>query len=124
MSRWQRAKGRRGELEVAARLNDLLIGADASLIYGQEEIGGRRGDVASTLGNFEVKRRATFPDWLEIADGVRGVYCRRDRGEWYVVIRASDFEALLCGLDRMREINEPPRSRHGAGEMAGAEAEG
>jgi drug/metabolite transporter (DMT)-like permease len=45
-------------------------------------------------GRVEVKRRAIFPSWLNLAENVRGVYCRRDRGEcprgagiWLFVIR-------------------------------------
>jgi len=94
MSRHQRDKGRRGELEVLARLN--AIGADGTLCYGQEELGGSNGDVLTTHGLFEVKRRASFPSWLNLAENVRGVYCRRDRGEWLVVMRAVDVETLMA----------------------------
>lgn len=89
----QRDKGRRGELEVLARLN--TIGGDGELLYGQAELGGKDGDVSTTYGLFEVKRRAAFPSWLNLGESVRGVYCRRDRGEWLVVVRAYDYELLL-----------------------------
>lgn len=89
----QRSKGRRGELEVLARLN--AIGGDGELLYGQAELGGKDGDVDTLHGRFEVKRRASFPAWLNIEDGVRGVYCRRDRGEWMVLLRAKDAELLM-----------------------------
>jgi len=93
MGKHQRDKGRRGELEVLSRLN--AIGGDGELVYGQEELTGKRGDVDTIMGSFEVKRRAAFPAWLNLAEGVRGVYCRRDRGEWMVLLRASDAELLL-----------------------------
>ncbi len=32
---------------------------------------------------------------VTLAEGVRGVYCRRDRGEWHVVVRAGDWEEML-----------------------------
>lgn len=93
MGAHSRRKGRSGELDVQRRLNE--IGGDAELNYGQPELGGDKGDVLSNYGAFEIKRRASFPSWLNLRDGVRGVYCRRDRGEWYVVVRASDYEVLL-----------------------------
>lgn len=94
MSKHQRDKGRRGELEVLCRLN--AIGGDGELLYGQAELGGKDGDVSTNYGLFEVKRRAAFPAWLHLSESVRGVYCRKDRGEWYVVVRASDFEELIA----------------------------
>ncbi len=96
-----RTKGRSGELEVQKRLT--AIGGDAVLNYGQPEEGGAVGDVLSTLGNFEVKRRAIFPSWLNLTESVRGVYCRRDRGEWLVVVRARDYERLLLD-ERERQV--------------------
>jgi hypothetical protein len=89
----QRDKGRRGELEVLARLN--AIGGDGELLYGQPELGGKDGDVDTLLGKFEVKRRAAFPAWLDIPDNCRGVYCRRDRGPWMVLLRATDAEEMM-----------------------------
>jgi hypothetical protein len=89
----QRDKGRRGELEVLSRLN--AIGGDGVLNYGQEELSGADGDVQTVFGQYEVKRRASFPSWLDLAENVRGVYCRRDRGEWMVLVRATDYELLL-----------------------------
>lgn len=100
MSAHQRRKGRRGELEVAARLNE--IGGDCSLRYEQPEAGGANGDVQSIYGNVEVKRRASLPDWMHLQDNVRGVYVRQDRGEWLVLIRARDFEELVANFGRNR----------------------
>lgn len=93
MGKASRSKGRRGELEVQARLNE--IGGDAVLLYGQAELGGQDGDVSSNYGLFEAKRRAAFPAWMDLRENVRAVYCRRDRGEWMVLLRAFDFEQLL-----------------------------
>lgn len=93
MSKHQRDKGRRGELEVLARLN--AIGGDGVLNYGQEELAGAAGDVHTSFGQFEVKRRAAFPAWLNLTDNVRGVYCRRDRGPWMVLVRADDWETTI-----------------------------
>jgi hypothetical protein len=90
----QRDKGRRGELEVLARLN--AIGGDGELLYGQPELGGKDGDVDTLHGRFEVKRRAAFPTWLDLEENVRGVYMRRDRGPWLVVLRANDAEVLMA----------------------------
>lgn len=100
MSAHQRRKGRSGELEVQRRLNN--IGGDAALRYDQPEYGGELGDVNSTYGNFEVKRRASFPSWMTLGESVRGVYCRRDRGEWYVVMRAVDVETMMAENRQMR----------------------
>lgn len=96
MSKMQRTKGRRGELEVLARLN--AIGGDGELRYGQPELGGKDGDVDTRHGRFEVKRRSSFPAWLNIPENVRGVYMRRDRGEWMVVLRARDAENMILAL--------------------------
>jgi hypothetical protein len=93
MSKMQRDKGRRGELEVLARLN--AIGGDGEILYGQPELGGKDGDVDTLHGKFEVKRRASFPSWLNLTENVRGVYCRRDYGPWLVVMRADDVERLM-----------------------------
>ena len=100
MSKMQRDKGRRGELEVLERLN--AIGGDGELLYGQPELGGKDGDVSTNYGLFEVKRRASFPAWLDPPENVRGVYCRRDRGEWLVLVRAQDFEDLMQSSGQWR----------------------
>lgn len=104
MSKMQRDKGRRGELEVLCRLN--AIGGDGVLLYGQAALCGKDGDVSTTYGLHEVKRRASFPSWMNLNESVRGVYCRRDRGEWLVLIRARDYETLLAENRRLRE--SPP----------------
>ena len=100
MSRMQRDKGRRGELEVLSRLN--AIGGDGVLNYGQEELSGANGDVQTTFGAYEVKRRAAFPSWMTLNESVRGCYVRRDRGEWMVLVRAYDYEQLLAGNRALR----------------------
>jgi len=84
----QRSKGRRGELEALALLAE--YGIDGELRYGQEERGGGLGDIDSTVGNFEVKRRASLPAWMRLTPEVRGVLVRQDRGEWMVLLRAKD----------------------------------
>jgi len=109
MSRMQRDKGRRGELEVLARLN--AIGGDGELLYGQPELGGKDGDVDTLHGRFEVKRRAAFPTWLDLEENVRGVYMRRDRGPWLVVLRASDAEALMQRWGTQMELTPTERMR-------------
>lgn len=93
MSAHQRRKGRAGEREVAALLGD--AGLEPELRYGQEELGGLLGDIDSVAGNWEVKRRAGLPSWLSPAESVRGVWVRRDRGPWLVVVRAEDLLRLL-----------------------------
>ena len=119
MSRAQRDKGRRFERECAALINDSVPGADASLIYGQEEIGGQRGDIESTLGNFECKRRAQLAKDMCPQPDVRGVFARSDRGETLVVIRARDFLGLVRMeresplLDSAKEI--APAASNGQG---------
>lgn len=94
VGKFSRDKGRRAELEVLARLN--AIGGDGELLYGQPELGGKDGDVDTLHGRFEVKRRAVFPSWLNLPENVRGCYMRRDRGEWMVVLRATDAEMLMA----------------------------
>jgi hypothetical protein len=101
-----RSKGRRGELEVLARLN--AIGGDGVLNYGQEELSGANGDVQTNYGQFEVKRRAAFPSWMTIADDVRGVYCRRDHGPWMVLLRADDAELLLAASRELAKLKYGP----------------
>ena len=93
MSKAQRDKGRRGELEVLALFTER--GFDGSLRYEQPEYGGDQGDVETTAGNWEVKRRASLPSWMQLADEVRGVFVRKDRGPWLVLVRADDLLELL-----------------------------
>jgi hypothetical protein len=93
VSKSQRDKGRRGELEVLALFTER--GFDGSLRYEQPEYGGDQGDVETTVGNWEVKRRASLPSWMQTADEVRGVFVRKDRGPWLVLVRADDLLALL-----------------------------
>lgn len=93
MSRAQRSKGRRGELEALALLAE--YGIDGEIRYGQEERGGDFGDLETTAGNWEIKRRASLPEWLRPKDNVRGVIVRQDRGEWLVVLRARDILPLI-----------------------------
>ena len=96
MSRTQRDKGRRFELECLAFLRD--HGIDGELRYEQPELGGDLGDIESTAGNWECKRRAGLPAWLEPTEDVRGTFCRRDRGELLVVVRAKDYFAQAAEL--------------------------
>lgn len=93
MSASQRAKGRRGELELAGVLAD--AGLDAELNYGQEERGGGLGDVTTEQGRFECKRRKALPRFLSLADGVRVVAFREDRGSWRAMLRLDDLLGLL-----------------------------
>lgn len=96
MSRAQRDKGRRFELECLAFLRDHQV--EGELRYEQPELGGQLGDIESTAGNWECKRRAGLPAWLEPAEGVRGVFCRRDRGPLLVVVTAGDLLGLEARL--------------------------
>jgi Holliday junction resolvase len=91
MSRMQRSKGKRGELEAVTRLNE--YGADAERLIGQSRDGGP--DVDSLFGRFEVKRRACLPAYLQIAEDVRGVLFRQDRGPWLVLLRLDDAGRLM-----------------------------
>lgn len=93
MSKAQRDKGRRGELEALRLLAE--HGIDGEIRYGQEERGGDFGDIESTAGNWEVKRRSALPSYLQPSDNVRGVLVRQDRGGWLVVLRASDALGLI-----------------------------
>lgn len=97
MSRAQRTKGRRGEREALALLAE--YGIEGELRYGQEERGGSLGDIETTIGNVEVKRRAKVPDWLTPADAVRLVLVRQDRGPWLAVMRASDVLPRLVARE-------------------------
>lgn len=85
MSRAQRDKGRRGELEALHLLES--YGIKAERIHGQEEIGGQSGDLKTAAGNIEVKRRAKIPAWLKPGPGVEAVMVREDGGGWLVVTR-------------------------------------
>lgn len=93
MGKAERAKGRRGELELVGVLAD--GGLDAELNYGQEERGGGQGDVSTMQGCFECKRRKTLPRFLELAEGVRVVAFREDRGTWRALLRLDDLLGLL-----------------------------
>lgn len=93
MAKAQRDKGRRGELELARILGD--AGIEAELQYGQEERGGGLGDVTTAQGRFECKRRKALPRFLELADGVRVVAFREDRGSWRAMLRLEDLLELL-----------------------------
>lgn len=96
MGKAQRSKGRRGELEALALLNE--YGIEGTLRYGQEETTGANGDIETSVGNWEVKRRASLPSWLRPADNVRGVLVRQDRGPWLVVMRANDVLSTMLDL--------------------------
>jgi len=93
MTRMQRDKGRRGELEALDLLGE--YGIAAARVHGQEEIGGGLGDLDSDVGRWEIKRRACLPAWMQLAEQVRGVLVRGDRGRWCVLLRADDALDLI-----------------------------
>lgn len=114
MGKASRDKGRRGELEVAALINE--YGLDAELIYGQPEVGGSDGDVTSLAGNWEVKRRNELPLWMEPKDAVRGTFLRRDYGPWLVLVRATDFlDAIADRRDLLARVERAERKTNGEG---------
>ena len=80
MSKRAGTKAARFELECLAFLRD--HGIDGELRYGQSatELSdtGRHGDIESTAGNWECKRRAGLPAWgRRPTENVRGTFCRR-----------------------------------------------
>ena len=105
MGKSQRSKGRRGELEALTLLNE--YGIEGTLRYGQEETTGANGDIESTAGNWEVKRRASLPSWLRPADNVRGVLVRQDRGPWLIVLRAKDALSIISTSEGGDDAEEP-----------------
>lgn len=84
----QRRKGRRGELDACKALR--AAGIAAERIHGQEEIGGRYGDVKTAAGNLEIKVRARLPKIIKPEPGVFAILLREDgmpMGDWLVVQR-------------------------------------
>lgn len=94
MSKSERSKGRRGELEALAFLAD--HGVEGEIDYGQSAHGGC--DIQTLLGGFEVKRRATQFSLLYQAleqAGCVGVLHRDDRRGWLLTVPAGvGIEAL------------------------------
>jgi hypothetical protein len=74
--------------------------------YEQSALGGDNGDIASLAGNFEIKRRAGLPDWLQLGETVRAVLVRQDRGPWLLVLRASDGLKLIADAVREKRNRE------------------
>ena len=93
-----RRKGSRAEREVVKLLNDAGMHAKRVPLSGAAE--GYEGDVAcSDLPEpIEVKVGSQVPvtvfRWL---DGKRTLFMRRDRGEWIVAMRWSDFRERVDG---------------------------
>lgn len=101
MGKASRDKGKRGEREVAQRLRALF--PDARRGIQSRGGGAEAADVVVPFVHVEVKIGAR-PSPLAaldqaVADAKPGLwpvaYCRRDRGEWTVTMRAGDFEELL-----------------------------
>ena len=99
MSKAQRTKGRRGELEALVLLAE--HGVEADLDYGQSAHGGC--DIITDLGGFEVKRRASQFALLYQAleqNGCVGVLHRDDRHGWLLTVPASE------GIEAMKNRSE------------------
>lgn len=91
-----RSKGRRRELEAAAIFRS--FGMDAELMYGQEELGGGRGDLKTTVGQVEVKGRAIFPAWLRTLPGVAFSAIKEDRRPWQAVVPLATYVGQLAAI--------------------------
>ena len=98
MTRSQRAKGQRGELEARDWLRERGIECSDRLL-SQTRDGGH--DLETDIGTVEVKRRKTLNlyDWISAKDPMdadpRLVLCRGDHRRWLVVLDAEDAVRLL-----------------------------
>lgn len=101
MSATERAKGIRGEREVADLLRSFGMPVDRTVHNSALFI---RGDLTGVEGyHFEVKRQETLrvPTWLRQAaadcgDAVPIVTFRQSRGEWYAALPLRDLARLLA----------------------------
>ena len=87
MSKSQRTKGRRGELEARDQLR--AHGIAAERVHDQAANGGH--DLDTDIGPVEVKRRKRLPAYLKPKPGVKLTMFREDRGEWFVMLRLEDY---------------------------------
>lgn len=119
MSRAQRDKGARGQLEALALLND--HGIEGEIEYGQSAHGGY--DISTDLGGFEVKRRASQFALLYHAleqDGCVGVLHRDDRHGWLLTVPAGPgLDAMAAAAPRVAAIKTTIRITKG--KLEGAE---
>lgn len=107
MSATERAKGVRGEQEVASLLRSFDLPCDRTVQNSGFYV---RGDLTGVEGyHLEVKRQETLrlPQWLrqaeeEAGDNVPIVCHRQNRGEWYATLPLRDLARLMAGNRRMR----------------------
>lgn len=100
MSATERAKGARGEREVASLLREYGLPVDRTVQQSGLFV---RGDLTGVEGyHFEVKRQETLrlPLWLrqaedECGDAVPVVAFRQNGGEWYATLRLRDLARVL-----------------------------
>lgn len=107
MSATERAKGARGEREVADVLRGFGIEADRTVHNSGMFL---RGDITGVEGyHVEVKRQETLrvPAWIrqaeaECGDLVPVVTFRQNRGEWYAALPLRDLARLLAALKALK----------------------
>lgn len=94
---YTRQRGYRGEHEWVKYLNDNGVPTERHFMSGMY----LPGDCTTTPPCMpqrplkgQVKRKKKCPDWLEL-DAHDYVAVREDRGDWYIIIRASLFRDLL-----------------------------
>lgn len=120
MSKSQRLKGQRGELEARNWLRERGIGCSDRLL-SQTRDGGH--DLETDVGNVEVKRRNKLAlyDWITAKDPMdadpRIVMCRGDNRRWLIVMDAEDAIHLLqLELEHKRSgLTTPPRDQRKEG---------
>ena len=94
---YTRQRGYRGEAEWCKLMSDSGVPTKRHFMSGMFE----SGDCTTTPPCMpqrplkgQVKRKKKCPDWLEL-DAHDYVAVREDRGDWYIIIRASLFRDLL-----------------------------
>lgn len=103
MSASERAKGARGEREVAALLRSFGIPADRTVHNSGLYL---RGDITGVEGyHVEVKRQETLrvPAWIrqaeaECGDAVPIVAFRQNADEWYAALPLRDLARMIAVL--------------------------
>ena len=103
MSKLQRTKGKRGELEVVHQWKDIFPDAYRHLEFqaleaerGIDVILDDKHGIQVKIGNQVPKKIYNFINQIKGKKGeLNWVECRRDREGWLVVLRADDFRKLL-----------------------------
>ena len=122
MGKRERAKGARGELELAKKLEQVL---GCSARRGQQFAGTPDSpDVKTSIAgiHFESKRTERFSLYASLeqaardagADDVPVVATRRNRGQWVVCLALEDLPRLVEAITAHKKGATPPQGRPGS----------